>query len=243
MSETPDEQDVPFEEPEAPVVDDDPDQTEGDEEEEVATEPTPEPEPEQQSDEDRVKLAKALDTRFKSYQTSVEKNLGDEVTNWLLCPLCASGMAPGFVNRHDLGRVPDEVQANVQTFLGYAREGEYEDAPGVRACTDCAGRGKVKTGSLVAEHATITCPTCKGYGYVPPPGAHALHSVAVGNGQHEPADPAADLETPDRDNWGEPRILPDGTLNDNYGKQPQFKTRHPVYGETRLLTPEELVSG
>jgi len=243
MGETEHEQDIPFEEPEVPVVDDDPDQDEGEAEEEEAAQPEPEPEPEQVSDEDRVAQAKKIDRSFKTYQAALERNLAEEVTDWLLCPLCGPGMAPGFVNKHDLGHVPDEVQANVQMFLGFARETEYESAPGITSCTDCGGLGKVSTGSKVAEHMTITCPTCKGYGYSPPPSSAG--TPAADNGAAGPVSgvSADDFETPDRDNWGEPRILPDGTLNDNYGKQPQFKTRHPVYGETRLLQPEELVSG
>jgi hypothetical protein len=32
-------------------------------------------------------------------------------------------------------------------------------------------------------------------------------------------------------------------LNANYGKMPQFKSVHPVYGVTNQLTPEEIVAG
>lgn len=243
MSDVEPEQDTPLEELEQPDVPDELEPDEAAEDAEQPTEPEPEPAPEPPADEDREKLAKALNTRFNSYQKSVEDKLGDEVNDWLLCPLCASGMAPGFMNRHDLGRVPDEVVANVQTFLGYARETDYEAAPGIVTCTDCGGLGKVSTGSRVAEHMTITCPTCKGYGYVPPPGGHP-----TGNGHHDTPEASvtaalADLDTPERDNWGEPRVLPDGTLNDNFGKMPQFKSVHPVYGVTANLSPEELALG
>lgn len=238
-NEQPDEQ-----EPEAePQVDDDPDQTEGDEPEDFPDEPEAPAEPEQGSDEDRVAMAKKIDRSFKTYQAAVERNIGDEVTDWLLCPLCASGMAPGFVNRHDLGRVPDEVQANVQTYLGFARETEYPAAHGIHVCSDCEGLGKVSTGSRVAEHMTITCPTCKGYGYTPPPGFAANQPTGNGHAAEVAAEALADLDSPERDNWGEPRVLPDGTLNGNFGKMPQFKTVHPVFGVTANLTPEEIVSG
>lgn len=226
-----------------PMPDDDPDQTEGVEDEAPPTDPEPEPEPEQPSDEDRAKLAKALDTRFTNYRNSVEKILADEVADWLLCPLCVSGMAPGYVNRHDLGRVPEEIQANVQMYLGYARETEYPHARGVTECDVCTGLGKVSTGSRVAEHMTITCPTCKGYGYTPPPGFSTNAAPTNGDAIHAVTEALADIETPERDNWGEPKVLPDGTLNSNYGKQPQFKSVHPVYGVTANLSPEELVSG
>jgi hypothetical protein len=243
VSETEHDEDMP----ETPAPDEAEEEQEGEApgelEPDAPDEGEPEQEPEQPSDEDRSRLAKSIDTRFKTYRKNVEEKLSDEVTDWLLCPLCASGMVPSFVNRHDLGRVPEDVAANVQTFLGFAREGEYQQDPGTQTCPTCAGKTKVKTGATAGEHIVRTCPNCKGYGFMPPPGSSAGAPAANG-GEPAPAtaDPS-DFETPDRDNWGEPRILPDGTLNENYGKQPQFKTRHPVYGETRLLTPEELVAG
>lgn len=243
MSEHENEPDEPQAEPESPVVDDDPDQDEALDEDDTESAPEPEPQPEPAQDEERQAVFAKIDRSFKTYQASVERNLADEVTDWLFCPLCASGAIVGYVNKHDLGRVPEEVQANVNTFLGFARETEYPEAKGINRCACCDGLGKVSTGSRVADHMTITCPDCKGYGYTPPPGVGTLG--VVGNGKHETqhAEAMADLERPDRDNWGEPRILPDGTLNANYGKQPQFKEVHPVFGVTAKLTPEELISG
>lgn len=201
------------------------------------------PQPEPPQDEDRSKMFAKIDRSFGTYRSAVERNLEDEVTDWFGCPLCFSSAVPGYVNKHDMGRVPEDVQDNVRTFFGLARETDYASAPGIVACTDCGGLGKVSTGSRVAEHATITCPTCKGYGYTPPPVPTQNQRMAATNGQNETAEAIADLEVPDRDNWGEPRVLPDGTLNDNYGKMPQFKSVHPVYGVTASLSPEELITG
>jgi hypothetical protein len=220
--------------------DDDDEDDEALEEEESGDDVEPEPEPEQRVDEERTQAFAKIDRSFGTYRSAVERNLGDDLPDWLYCPLCSAGAVPGYFNKHDLGRIPDEVAANVKMVLGLAREQEYEQDKQVGTCTNCGGRGKTATGSLVGEHITRTCPTCRGYGYVPPPGQ--TPSAPVGNGsQPEASDIAVeDLEQPDRDNWGEPKILPDGTLNDNYGKQPQFKTQHPVYGVTRELTGAEL---
>lgn len=242
MNDTEHEEQPEPEAPAAPEVDENAEQDEGEALDDFPAEPAPEPEPEQATDEDRAKLAKSLDTRFTTYRNSVEKMLGDEVTDWLLCPLCAAGMAPGFVNRHDLGRVPEEVQKNVTMYLGYARETEYPAARGIQMCEQCDGLGKVSTGSRVAEHMTVTCPTCKGYGYNPPPGFAASAPPQNGEAAHAVADALADLDTPERDNWGEPRVLPDGTLNGNFGKMPQFKQVHPVYGVTANLSPEDIIA-
>jgi hypothetical protein len=223
-----------------PIEDEDDEELEAEDDEDAEAEPEPEPEPEQNVDEERVEAFKKIDRSFSTYRAAVERNLGDEVVDWLFCPLCSAGAVPGYFNKHDLGRIPEEVAANVKMVLGIAREQEYEPDSQVGTCTNCGGRGKTKTGSLVAEHATRTCQSCRGYGYVPPPGQTA-GAPPINGVQPEASEITNDdLEQPDRDNWGEPKILPDGTLNDNYGKQPQFKTRHPVYGITAQLTGAEL---
>lgn len=243
MSETENEQPEEQEPEETQPVDDDPDQDEGAEDDDAPAEPEPEPANEQPSDEERSKMFAKIDGSFNTYKRAVERNLEDELPDWMFCPLCASGSVPGFFNKHDLGRVPEDVQANVMTVLGFARETQYPASPSTSTCDACDGLGKVTTGSRVAEHMTITCGKCKGYGYVPPPGFSA--NVAGGNGRAEEAvaEALAELDQPERDNWGEPKVLPDGTLNSNYGKQPQFKSVHPVYGVTANLTPEEIVAG
>jgi len=243
VSETETETEIQTEETEPEPTPDEEEAEEAAEEEESQPEPEPEPEPEGKADEDRAKLAKALDTRFRSYQGSVEKALADEVTDWMLCPLCASGMAPGFVNRHDLGRVPDEVQGNVKMFLGFAREQEYKQDPSTQTCQTCDGATIVKTGATAGEHMTRPCPICKGYGYTPPPGAAPQANGSAPDAATVVAENLAELDTPERDMWGEPRVLPDGTLNSNYMKMPQGKTVHPVYGVTANLSPEELIAG
>jgi hypothetical protein len=237
------ENDVPLEELDAePELDDDA-EAEADPEPEPEPEEADEPEPEAPSDEDRARMFAKIDGSFKTYQRNVEKQLGDDVTEWLFCPLCASGAVVGYVNRNDLGRIPDEVEANVNTFMGYARETDYPEARGINQCACCAGLGKVSTGSRVAEHMTITCPECKGYGYTPPGGGHPLNGNPATGAASAASDALADLGQPERDAWGEPKVLPDGTLNGNYGKMPQFKSVHPEFGITANLSPEELISG
>ena len=234
------------EQQEEPAAEPEPSEEEAEEAETEEAQPEPEPEAEpatEPTDEERTKAFKKIDASFNTYKNAIERNLEDEVTDWLFCPLCAAGAIPGYVNRHDLGRVPDEVAANVNTFLGFARETEYPANTGTDTCPACEGLGKVTTGSRVGEYMTITCPNCKGYGYTPPPGGNVVQLAGNGNGSSENALAIADLEQPERDAWGEPKVLPDGTLNGNYGKMPQFKSVHPTYGVTANLSPEELISG
>ena len=243
MSEAEPAQDIPFEEP---APDPTPEEEEAAEEEEAqpeepAEDPTPQPEPPQ--DEDRAKLAASLSTRYETYKKSMIDKLGDEAPDWMVCPLCTSSMAPGFVNVRDFGNVPPEIQANVNTYFGHAREQDYEQDPDTRTCPTCLGKLVLKTGAIAGEHITHKCGTCNGYGYVPPPAGTANGHTVSGSPEESVRVALGDFEQPERDNWGEPRILPDGSPNANYGKQPQFKQVHPTYGVTANLSPDELVTG
>lgn len=227
------ETEVPVEDPEQP------DETETEQPDE-----TEQPEaPQGDTPESMEKRFKGVERSFNTYKSSVDRNLEEYALDLLPCPMCFGTPHPAFVNKHDMGRVPDDVQGNVKMFLGLAREKDYPASDTHNRCSSCQGLGKVSTGSLVPDHATITCHACNGFGYMPPPSrADAATIPNGGQPEHSAATPH-DFEQPDRDSWGEPRVLPDGTLNENYGKMPQFKTDHPVYGRTADLTPEELVAG
>jgi hypothetical protein len=243
MSENGSEELEPLEEPEPALTPDEEEQHEEAQEEETAVEQPEEEEPAEPTDLDRERALKAIDKSFNTYKAAIDRNLPDEVNDRIGCVLCYSGSYPGFLNKHDLGRVPEEVQANVQMFLGFAREKTYRQHPALSTCQVCGGETKVETGAKAGDYIVIPCDNCNGYGYTPPPGKSApANGHQVTDAEHVAAN-LADLETPDRDNWGEPRVLPDGTLNANYGKMPQYKQVHPVYGVTSQLTPEELVLG
>src|SRR5262249_9237189 len=147
MSETENEQTEEPGEQEEVEAQPEPDEEEAADEEEAQPEPEPSEDETSLENEDRAKAFKKIDGSINTYKTAVRRNVADEVTDWLPCPLCFSGSAPAFLNRHDLGRVPEEVVANVQTFLGFAREQDYKQGPGLSTCQACGGLTKVKTGA------------------------------------------------------------------------------------------------
>jgi len=158
------------------------------------------------------------------------------------CPLCPT-THKGFIDQNILGQFPDATVNIVKRLLGIATEVEYEQDTDTRTCPKCSGHGKTKTGSLVATQATHTCATCSGYGFVPPPTRGATVSPPNGNPEHlelaAVPPPVEDFDTPDVDNWGEPRILPDGRENPNYGRQPRFKVLVDPWGQTAGLTAQD----
>lgn len=211
------------------------------EEPEHGDEPEPEPEPEPEAEVEGL-TPEALDRRasqieqaFKRFASKVSELYGDEAVRLLPCPLCPD-QHKGFVHLDFAGRVPQEVVDATKLYLGIAREQDYESDPGTNACQVCAGKGKVKTGSTVPGHEVRTCPSCKGYGYSPPPTATQTTNGAESMPVSAEAVTEALQSQEDVDEWGEPRILPDGRENPNFGKMPNRKVLVEPYGITANLT-------
>jgi len=215
--------DVPeqVEEPE-PVEEPTPEPEPDEEYEAVAT---PEPEPPVQHGRTEAELEgikKKLDTSANTWRRRVEELLGEDFAALTVCELCGEDI-PGFHWPAELVQPASELQDRLLRVLREPAAPEYRAATQVRECDHCAGWGKVKSGSHLAQHELVTCPACKGYGYVPPP-------VPSGNGYAEVAQVEGggvggeETEPPtDSDIWGSPRLLPDGQENPNYGKMPQYK--------------------
>jgi hypothetical protein len=172
---------------------------------------------------------------FATYQASVEKNHPSADETLARCPLCPD-VHPGFIDTNDAGRIPDEVKQVVQLFLGIAQPVGLQPSPDTRTCGTCSGEGKVLSGSHVPQHRERTCPTCLGYGYEPPPIAQTQGAYVppVEVSDFAPAGPAPVPK--DADEWGEPRLLPDGRENPNYGRMPAHKISVLPWGVTAGLT-------
>lgn len=209
--------------------------------------PDPEPDPEPQeppapsgpSQQDMEKGFKTVERAAKAYAEKVGTAFPEGVLDLQTCPLCAD-LVPAFVDMNLAGAVAEDAKVATLAYLGFAREQDYEPAPNIEACRICSGKGLVKTGSLVPKNETRTCDNCKGYGYFPPPvsGAAALGAVDV---QHAPAgETVQPLDSPDVDVTNEPRILPDGRPNPNFGLWPQYKVQVPPYGTTAGLTAQDV---
>ena len=183
-----------------------------------------------------IKLGK----RFDTYAKAVAETYGEDIENLYPCPLCPDGHK-GFVDLRSAGAVPGEIAAEVHAYLTASNVGTFEQDPGTKTCPVCAGKTQVKTGAIAGQWITRTCPNCGGYGFMPPP-SNAVGSLGVTGSGGVTAEPALELvPQEDVDEWGEPRVLPDGTLNANYGMMPNRKSIHPVYGVTANLTAQAAV--
>jgi hypothetical protein len=203
---------------------------------EVEGEPEPEPEPAQDAGPSLEAIHK-LGKRFETYAKAVGDTYEEDGQFLFPCPLCPDNHK-GFIDMRYAGKVPDEIAAEVHTYLTASAVGSFEQDPGTKTCPVCAGKTQVKTGAISGKWITRTCPNCGGYGFMPPPSNAVGALGATGNGGVVPVDNVELVPQEDVDEWGEPRTLPDGTLNSNYGMMPNRKTIHPVYGVTANLTAQ-----
>lgn len=210
-------------------------------------EPEPEPEPESESEPEArgdaswdAALAK-VDRSFTTYQRAIERELGDDAEQYVPCPLCLA-TPRGFVHPAEAGRVPAEQADIVKHFLGLARPVDYPASSQHRRCQECDGLGKVATGSAVAGKETIMCGVCSGNGFV---GPAPLVPLAAANGSEGVTGPSvfgAETLPADRDEWDQPRLLPNGHDNPNYGRMPNHWIQVEPWGDTRGLTAQDAVA-
>lgn len=225
----------PFEPPEQP------DQPDPDEEAAEADEAAPPAEPQGATPEEwDARFAKS-EKAFTAYTKRIFDLYGDDADQ--LHPIAISpGAPPGFLYIPDAGRVPKEMQAPVMEFFGITQEQDYAADPYTDACGTCEGKGATRTGSSVPGHEKRVCPTCSGRGFTvkdQPQGNGSAGVVVVAAPDASPLD---DLPGGDVDAWGEPRILPDGRPNPNFGKMPQFKELVEPFGVTANLTAQDAVA-
>lgn len=239
------EQEAPFEEPEAPQEDGGDAETPSEDEDEGESTPEPaeaENAAQAMSDIEREKAYKRVEQSYNTYVRAVGKNLEEDANDLIPCLLCSSTPHPAFLNTNSAGRVPAEIVDGVKLYLGFAREVEYRQSSQHRTCDLCDGEGQVNTGSHVAQWKSLPCPACKGYGFVPPPGQPVNGADAQANVETFTLSNPPIPSLVDTDPSGEPRLLPDGRENPNFGKWPQFKVAVPPWGVTANLTAQDAVA-
>lgn len=203
-----------------------------DEDEESAPAEAP---PQSVTPEELEKRFKQAERAVAAYVKKIQSIFEDQAGDLVECPLCPP-IHKGFLNLHDAGRVPDEIVQAVKLFLGIGTEVAYPPSQKHSACPVCDGLGKVNSGSRVAQWESLTCENCNGFGFIPPPG-QATNGRAAGAAAEVLVAPEGEaFSYDDIDPSGEPRLLPDGRPNPNYGKWPQFKVSVPPWGVTAGLT-------
>ncbi len=234
----PDVADVP--EPDQPL--DDPEaEEEAEAAESGADEPAEASEAQGPSQQDMEARIKKTEKAFDTYTRAVGRIWEEDAQAFV--PFTIDPFSPlGFIDPRNAGRADDATKGAAMEFLGFPREQEYEPDPYAHVCPTCKGKTRTATGSQSNEYRTRLCPDCKGIGYKDQRETQANGSVPPPSAPGDAAQAVTDITIGERDNWGEPRILPDGSRNENYGLMPQYKRPHPVYGITALIGSEQGVS-
>ena len=184
MSDTEHEQTEPTEptEPTGPVVDDDPDQTEGTEDEAPAPEPEPEQKPENETQLDAVYVK--LERRAANYVKSISEILDGHDVPVHICEMCADAF-PGV----RWVQPADEAHAAMIAVSGSDADGSpLEDDPDAIICDRCKGWGWTKLPARVPGNEQRLCRQCNGAGWLdtnPQSGARQAPTPAPDNGTAE----------------------------------------------------------
>ncbi len=227
-----------------PEPDQEPDEEEAEHEAQAEhdAEQTPEPDttPEGRTQEQWEALWKKTEQAFAAYTKKISALWEEDALT--LAPFNVDPYAPpGFIDPNHAGRIDEDTKAAAMQFLGFPVEQEYEPDPYAHVCPTCKGKTRTSTGSQSNEYRTRLCPDCKGIGYKDQREPQANGAAPPAFTATDAAQTVSDITVGERDNWGEPRILPDGSRNENYGLMPQYKRPHPVYGITANLDATTLI--
>lgn len=201
---------------------------------EPESEPSPEPEPRGPSEQEIEARFRAVERAGKAYVRKLEEAFGPDFEQFLNCPMCAADF-PGYIHIGKVGGFPREIVAQTNEIMTGFKQVEYKQLPGFQTCPTCDGEGKGLTGSRVPGKEQADCPSCKARGYLAPLAESANGHVPESTQHSTATDAPAFQSGDDVDSWGEPRTLPDGRDNPNFGRMPQFKVLVEPYGVTALI--------
>jgi hypothetical protein len=96
------------------------------------------------------------------------KRLGEimesDADDLIPCPVCMDGIA-GWIFPPDVQQLSEEAISRVRQVIGLPDYSTFLDAPDAEKCSECGGKGSVKTGSDVQGYETKTCRKCQGAGW------------------------------------------------------------------------------
>lgn len=163
---------------------------------------TDEPEPAERTDKEMEAVFRQLDRLRKDTAKRVGNIFGDDATQLMDCPLCAT-VAPGYLWPPDVAPLADEQVTALRLLLNMPVATDYPQTDDFQACPRCNGLGKVRTGSKVQNYEVTECIRCASKGYV----ATAVQLPHANGSAHEQD---ADLTTgPTRYGHELPAVDPD----------------------------------
>jgi hypothetical protein len=125
---------------------------------------------------------KALDRATKAYTDKLRAALGDDLSGFQPCPMCADGW-PGI--RLPVMPAPENVAA-IKVAIGEDPDPDLPSDGYSRRCESCDGWGRVETGSRVTTQKAAQCHDCSGRGWIAVGTERAAGNItSAANGQEQ----------------------------------------------------------
>lgn len=170
-----------------------------------------------QTERELEKRQRALEREAERHEKRVRELLGDDAEGLIKCEACPEALSGYHFGPNDYP--PGSPDRALYEMLAGGTDGIMQHPAWVEQCGECNGYGQVLTGARVELTRLLTCPICKGAGYVdlrtdsPAPLQPAANGAAS-----TPVTPATTPTEPNADMWGRPLGHP------NFGKFPIYLT-------------------
>lgn len=181
------------------------------------------------------KAFKARDTRVDTFTKYMEQWAVEQEQPLVRCPVCIPE-TPGFIFHPAHVQLTQDQLNACNILAGNPLEPELEQMPGARQCPVCKGKGNGWTGSEVTNRRTITCPECKGDGWVGEAKNLKPEQAAAPQYIQPTEDGRPPEELPKLDPWGTPDWDPD------FYKMPQGREPGWDNGTGVWVHPDQRVS-
>lgn len=170
-----------------------------------------------QTERELEKRQRALEREAERHEKRVRELLGDDAAGLIKCEACPPALSGYHFGPEDYP--PGSSERALYEMLSSGDASMMRHPEWLETCSECNGFGQVLTGARTDHTRQLTCPICKGAGYIdtrrdsPPPLTVAANGVEPGA-----AAPIATPTEPNADMWGRPLFHP------NFGKFPIYLT-------------------
>ena len=211
--------------------------------------------------EDAMEASKGASGDWKRFKARTVERWKPIAGQLMDCPLCLD-QHKGMIDLTHAGQYPPEIVRVVQEYLGLVVPVQLSESRYFETCPECQGEGNVLTGSHLGDKRTAPCPDCGQKGYLPTAAyrekygkaAQTLTAAATlvdANGDggerdgltgplHYQGPLPDDIQHDEYDEFQQPRLLPDGRDNPNYGRRPAYWVQVEPWGNTVGLSANDM---
>lgn len=157
-----------------------------------------------QTEKEIEKRNRALDREAERHEKRIRELLGDDADGLIKCEACPETISGYHYGPNDYP--PDSSERVLYELLAGGDASMMRHPSWLVTCDECNGFGQVLTGSRTELTKQLTCPKCKGAGYLNEQENQPLPATpAIPSPDTPSVVPAAATDDLERDMWGRPR--------------------------------------